>query len=240
MSRLLSLLLLLFIPLLNVQANPLFEGFTAEYDVIRNDLNLGVTKRQLIKHDAHSLEFLSRTEPEGLVALLISDVFDERSVIQLDASGVRPLEYTYQQSGGKTKKSFKAEFDWDKHQLHRSNSNETDALPDNTQDLLSFQLAILDGLYKKQHHFNFTIVDHKRIQEHQLDYSGMERLPGSNGGLNVLRLDHKDTRKKDHFTFWCAEKYHYLPVRIQKVEHDGDVVLLKLRRFNGRRIDLSD
>ena len=240
MPRLLSFILLLFAPLLSAHANPLFEGYTAEYDVIRNDLHLGVTKRQLIKRDANNLEFLSRTEPEGLVALLVSDVFVERSMIRLDQSGIRPLEYYYQQSGGKTEKTFKAEFDWDKHQLHRSTSNESNALPDNAQDLLSFQLAIIYGLDKGQRHFDFNIVDHKRIQEHRLDYSGMKRLPGSQGELSVLRLDHKDSRNEDHFTFWCAEKFHYLPVRIQKVEHDGDVVLLKLRRFNGLRIDLSE
>ena len=239
MPRLLSFILLLFAPLCSAQANPLFEGFSAEYDVIRNDLNLGVTKRQLIKRDAHTLEFLSHTEPEGLVALLVSDVFVERSMIQLDKSGIRPLEYTYRQSGGKTEKTFEAEFDWSKQQLHRSTSKQPDPLPADTQDLLSFQLAIVDGLYKGQRHFNFSIVDHRRIQEHKLDYSGTELLPGSQG-LSVLRLDHQSSRKKDRFTFWCAEKFNYLPVMIQKVEHDGDVVLLKLRRFNGRRIDLSD
>jgi len=240
MPRLISFIFLLFAPFFCAYANPLFEGFSAEYDVIRNDLNLGVTTRQLIKRDAQTLEFISNTKPEGFVALLVSDVFMERSVIQVGKHGIRPEQYTYQQSGGKTEKTFKADFDWSKQRLHRSTSKDAEPLPADTQDLLSFQLAILEGLYKGQRHFNFTIVDHKRVQQHRLDYAGMEKLPGSQGNLTVIRLDHQNSRKKDRFTFWCAEKFHYLPVMIQKLEHDGDVVLLKLRRFNGRRIDLSD
>ena len=240
MQRLISFLFLFIAPYAVTHAHPLLDGFSAEYDVIRNGLNLGVTKRQLVKRGSESLEFFSNTRAEGFVALLVSDVFTEHSVIQAGKEGIRPTQYAYQQNGGKTVKIFNASFDWDKQQLIRSTTKGTEPLAANTQDLLSFQLAIIVGLYQGQRNFDFTIVDHKRIQQHKLNYSGMETIATSQGKLNVVRLEHKNSRKNDRFTFWCAEKLHYLPIMIRKIEHDGDVVLLKLRKFNARPINLLD
>lgn len=109
---------------------------------------------------------------------------------------------------------------------------ETQAMPPNTQDLLSFQLALMDGLYQGRRQFDFHIVDHKRIQRQTLKYTKSQKMKSSHGELDVLQLEHHAEKSHYRFTFWCAKQLHYLPVLIRKIEQDGDVVQLKLKRLN--------
>lgn len=237
----LVLSLLLFLPTLPLIANPLFSGFTAEYDVIRNDMLLGVSKRQLVARDnGTKLDYSSTTYPEGLVAMFFSDRFMEHSQVAITANGLQPMSYEYQRTNGNHDMIFWAKFDWQKKQITMSSQTEPQALLPDTQDLLSFQLAIMQGLEQGQRHFRFQLVDHKRIQTQNLQYIKTERTPSSLGMLDMLTLEHKASDGKYRFMFWCAKQLHYLPIKIQKIEQDGTIIMLRLRSFNKQAFRLLD
>ena len=220
-----------------VHANPLFSGFTADYDVTRNGMFLGVSKRRLVMHEQGKiLNYASTTIPKGLVALFISDRFMEYSLIHVTPQGLQPQRYDYQRIGGKKEITFQAKFDWKKKHILVSNQQEPQTIQTNTQDLLSFQLALMEGLYQGLRQFNFHIVDHKRIQGQTLKYIKTQKIASSRGQLEVLQLEHQAEKSNYRFTFWCAKQLHYLPIIIRKVNQDGDVIQLKLKRFNKDRI----
>ena len=83
-------------------------------------------------------------------------------------------------------------------------------------------------------------VDHKRIQLQTLVYSKTEQLRSSLGKLDLLQLEHKANKGDYRFTFWCAKQLQYLPIKIRKIEQDGDVILLKLRRLDKLKFQLYD
>lgn len=240
MSPLLFFALVLAAQPLN--ANPLFHGFTAEYDVSRNNISLGVSKRRLVARDnGTKLDYASTTIPEGFVSLFFSDRFMEHSLIHVTPQGLQPRRYEYQRTGGKREETFQASFDWKNRQALISTQDEAQILQANTQDLLSFQLAMMEGLYEGKRNFDFQIVDHKRTQQQSLIYAKTEQVNSSMGKLDLIQLEQKASKdKKYRFIFWCAKQLHYLPVKIRKIEQDGDIIQLKLRYFGKQKFRLDD
>jgi len=222
-----------------VIAHPLFKGFTADYSVSRNGTILGVSKRRLVmREDGKILDYASTTIPQGVIALFISDRFMEHSLIHITSKGIQPRRYDYQRTGGKKEIIFQARFDWQKNHILMSNQQAPQAILPNTQDLLSFQLVLMKGLYLGQRQFKFHIVDHKRIQQQTLNYTQAQKINSSHGELDVLQLEQHTEKNKYRFSFRCAKQLYYLPVSIRKTEQDGDVIELNLTRFNNKPFHL--
>lgn len=234
----LSFILLIFVPPLH--ANPLFSGFTADYEVSKNGTILGESHRRLISREhGKILNYASTTIPTGIISLFVSDKFMEHSVVEISKNTILPKKYEYQRTGGKKEITFKATFDWRKKRIQMTGHNSPEELKPDTHDLLSFQLALMKGLMNGQRSFQFQVVDHKRIQTQTLKYTRQEKVKTSMGILNVLQLDHRAEKSQYHFTFWCAQELHYLPIKITKTEQDGDIIQLKLKRFNKTRLDFN-
>lgn len=237
-------MLLPFLLILQVNsalANPLFAGFTADYEVSKNGIVLGVSHRQLIARDqGKKLDYASTTIPTGIIALFVSDRFMEHSTMQVKATEILPQQYEYQRTGGKKETTFQARFDWRKKHIFMSSQTEPQALLPDTQDLLSFQIALMQGLARGLRQFKFQIVDHKRIQLQELDYTQSSVMETSLGRLDVLQLNHHAAQSNYRFTFWCAKQLFFLPIKITKTEQDGDIVQLKLQRFNKKAFYLQD
>lgn len=225
-------LLLLYFPA--TSASPLLEEFTAEYNISRNGMALGVTSRQLLKTSNTTYQFSSNTQAEGIVALFVSDVITEQSDIQYHDKQLRPVKYVYRQTGGRKEKLIEIIFDWKNKRVQHSRKPEIKQLADNSHDLLSFQLMLSQTLQQQQQKSDITIIDHKRSQTHTVSVVGKEIFPTSAGQLETIRLEQKARNNRYHFSFWYAPQFGYLPVIVKKTEHDGDVITMKLRRFNGK------
>ena len=222
-------------------ANPLLSGFAAEYEVSKNGTVLGISHRQLISRDqGKKLDYAATTLPTGIISLFVSDRFMEHSQMHHTAAGIRPLQYEYQRTGGKKEITFKASFNWHKKQLLLSNQTRPQTLLPNSHDLLSFQLALMQGLAQGSRQFSFQIVDHKRVQSQRLEYVKSKKMTSALGELEVLQLNQSATNSHYHFSFWCAKELFYLPVIITKTEHDGDIIELRLTKFNKTAIKLLD
>ena len=200
---------------------------------------LGVNHRQLIARErGKKLDYAATTIPTGIVALFVSDRFIEHSLMKVKPEGIQPWQYDYQRTGGKKEITFQARFDWRNKKIQLSNQPKPQPLLLNSHDLLSFQIALMRGLYRGQKQFKFQIVDHKRIQLQELHYTHSSSMNSSLGRLDVLQLDHKAENLHYRFSFWCARQLHFLPILITKTEQDGDIVQLKLKRFNKQAFSL--
>lgn len=209
------------------------NGFSVDYDVSKNNFSIGVSKRKLVS-DGEKLEYTSTTVPEGLAALLVKDRIVERSILSYHNNKIRPSSYSYEQTGGKKEKRYQIDFNWDKQQLTSTLQKGHKPLLDGTQDLLSLQLAMMHDLQQGNKSFSYIIAERDKLKSYQLTILGTETLETPLGKMETIKVEHYDTQKKDRFTFWCAKSLEYLPIKIRKVEEDGDVVLLQLRAFNKR------
>jgi hypothetical protein len=223
----------LVLALISIGANAdLFErGFNAEFAVHYNDMYLGTTQRVLRPDEDDTWHYNATTEPKGFVSLFISDVVHERSLLKKVGYEIRPLRYVYDQTGGKREEHYQIDFDWHDHLIKTTGSDENRPLKKNSQDLMTFQLQLMQDLQRKKKDIRYHIVDDKHIRLYTLSAPQKVRIDTPVGKLTTLRLIAQSKETKYHFKLWCAEALHYLPVKVQKVEEDGDVTELVLRKF---------
>ena len=206
-------------------------GFDAEYEVYRNGIYLGVTHRTLKPAEGNRWIYTSVTEPKGVVSLFVSDTVKERSLFAKTDHEIRPLEYEYHQSGGKKQKHYRIAFDWNDHSLQVNGKDKQGGLAENTQDLMTFQLQLMLDLQQAKKNIHYTIADRKEIREYELGKAEPAGIETPLGKLSTLKLVSKKTQTDNQYKLWCAKALHYLPVKVQKVENDGDVIELVIRRF---------
>lgn len=233
MTRLATLYLCLLFPISPLMAVEL-KPISMEYSVSKNNFFLGASRR-VLKHIQPDLyEMHATTKPEGFVSLFVSDTVTEQSRFHLtDQHDVQPLHYRYQKSG-KEPEQFAIDFNYKKQTLTHSWLNETLPLTENDQDLISFQIAMMLALQQGIKPLHYRIADKKRIEEYKLLPRGEKVFDTKLGKLHTVVMEYNDKERKRTFTFWCARELDYLPYQSRKIESDGDVILLRLRRYNGK------
>ncbi|MFO7603765.1 MAG: DUF3108 domain-containing protein, partial [Gammaproteobacteria bacterium] len=124
-------------------AGLLERGFQADYTLSKNRFAVGVAEYRLYPQATGMLIYESTAKPEGLAAVFVRDRIVERSHITPAGNQLRPQKYEYLQKGGKETKHYQLNFDWPEGKLQNTNINETFDLPEDTQDMLSFQLQLM-------------------------------------------------------------------------------------------------
>lgn len=210
-------------------------GFSAAYEVYRNGIYLGTTHRTLKPGQDTRWVYTSVTEPKGVVSLFVSDTVKERSEFRKTDHRIRPLAYEYHQTGGEKEKHYRMEFDWDTDTLEIGNKDKTMALAANTQDLMTFQLQLMLDLQQGKRDLRYTIADRKEVREYELGAAQPVETHTPLGKFATLRVVSKKTESGNQYKLWCAESLHYLPVKVQKVENDGDTIELVIAGFKPLR-----
>lgn len=207
--------------------------FQLEYNVSRNQLHLGSTRRELTRLENNMYQMQSLTEAEGFVALFFSETVRETSRFRLSDGQVQPLHYRYHKTG-KNSETFEVNYDREAQQLRHSLMEKIRPLTPRDQDLLSFQVAMMLDLQHSVRQLKYRIADKKRIEQYNLVPRGEKVFDTQLGRLHTVIMEHYDEKRKRTYTFWCAKELNYLPYQSRRIEDDGDVILLQLRRYNGK------
>lgn len=240
------LLFAIFIFFLSAQSyagaknNLLYTGFTASYDVSKNDFQLGVSNRQLVKKSATDYSYNSFTYATGIASWFVKDKITESSSFQMHDGKITPYRYDYKNSNGKPNDNFSIIFDKTKNTVIRTKDNIKHNIADNKQDLLSFQIAIMLAMQVNDKNIKFTIVDNKKIGEYSLTHTRNENLKTENSEIKTQVLESSSKNNKDRYIFWCAKKYDYLPIKIKRVKQNGDIILIQINKINNQKILFYD
>ena len=214
------------------QANLLQSGFNAEYDVNYNGMELGVSKRRLSMSKNQIATFEAATYPEGFAALLIKETITETSKIKITHEKIQPIQYVEaKDKKGKIEK-YQLSFDWNKNTLRNEYLKTSEPLKSNTQDLLSFQLNIMQDLQKHKKSMQYRIATKRHTRDYNLKIVNTEKLETAMGEFEVIKLTTKSVEGKSQFTFWCAPTLEFLPVKIQKTNDKGNKFSFTLRSFS--------
>ncbi len=214
----------------SARADMLGQGFNLVYEVHHNDTYLGVSQNTLIKLKDGQWEYRAELEPRGFASLFLSDRITEISRFTHNAGLIRPVHYFHHhRKGDRDKQKYEISFDWDKKRLLNSSENKQLNLPDFTQDLLSFQLYLMQKLQQTP---NFTslalpIATRKDVYVYHLVNKGESKLVVPAGSYQAVRLESEE-HDGDRYVVWCVKELEYLPVKIQKIKANGDIVTLGL------------
>jgi len=215
-------------------AGALKAYFPATYRVSKNGFPLGLAERRLEVRSDGTLVFTSKAHPTGLAAVFVSDRIIERSLARRIDGHIQPISYSYRQTGGKHERQWDLHFDWKTRRVTSSHDHIQHVLTPNTQDLLSFQLALMLDLQAGKRRFTYPIVDKKEMHDYGFKTTGQQMLRTPVGRLKTLKLVHQDVQGEGSFVFWCAVNYGYLPVRIERTDEDGDKVTMELHSMPGK------
>ncbi|VAX12398.1 hypothetical protein MNBD_GAMMA24-116 [hydrothermal vent metagenome] len=198
----------------SVQAGLLKSGFDAKFNVYVSGIYAGVSSRHLLRH-GNLIEYRSRTVAEGLASLFVSDIVTEVSQARYEDGNIVSLAYRYQQAGGKDEVDESVTFDRNKKELYISSNSKTYPIQPHSYDVLSFQLALMQILPSSPKKFVFHVADHHDLHTYDATVSGKETIDTEYGELETVRVDSVSRENGNRFTFWCAPKLDYLPVRVE-------------------------
>jgi Protein of unknown function (DUF3108) len=173
------------------------------------------------------------TEGRGLAALIFPDLLQTSEGV-LIKTGLQPSKYLYQ-FGNKTDKTRTASFDWPNKiaTLQTSKGTQTVDLDEGTQDLLSFmyQFMYVAPLQTMQ----IPIATGKKLARYDYSFEGEEILNIKIGELKTIHIVHSGGESDEKTELWLAIDYQYIPVKIRKIEKNGDVVEMVATRINTNR-----
>src|SRR3990172_546236 len=199
------------------------QQFTARYSVSGNGRELGVMTRTVIAQGKD--EFLFKSElkaTHGLYALLRVKVL-KKSRWQLRNGLVRPLSYSYKQSGPSSRQS-QASFDWGSNVVRVMHKNKSLELPATVGmlDKLLYQLVLMRDLESVKNPVQYTVVDGSKVKHYPIDRLGEEIIDTPLGLLQTVKVQYHKPGSERTTTLWCAKSLHYLPVRLDHIEGEGE------------------
>lgn len=157
---------------------------------------------------------------------------------------IQPIFYRFYRSIFGKSQEEKLTFHWDKNETHTTlKSNEwTMSVPEDTQDLLSFQLRLRYDLLEnpEQTLFTYPVVDEDRIKLLNFRIIGEEVIDTPMGKLNAIKIEsmhHSDVDAVNHL-IWAAKDWDNLVLRIDPVrrKHKQEPVILIKGSLNGKTI----
>ncbi|MGD8484806.1 MAG: DUF3108 domain-containing protein [Thioalkalispiraceae bacterium] len=220
-----------------VQAGPLNEGFEATYSLSKNGLTVASVERRLLVKN-NFLHFSSHAEVSGIASLLSDETIHEDSVLEFNNGTLLSHLYSHEQKSHD--KIIHVIFNYSNNTIINTGNNKTWPLAANAFDILGFQIGLAQALKQGHEELRFTIVEQKRIGNHQLQQIGSETLQLAGHSLATTKLRYLDKKKNRQFTFWCANRLDFLPVRVERKDADGDISLLELDRWHSNPSLVTD
>lgn len=187
-----------------------------EYELKRNGRTMAeVTER--LEHGNGAYNLTETWKGRGIYALL--GRAKRTSEGSLGAGGPRPHEYIDERSGRDTQR---VTFDWSANTITRryKGATRTEPVPPDTQDRLSFLLA-LSYASQKGAPISLHIADGRGMSRHTYKPNGRERLATPAGEFDTVKLIRKNEGSGEVSEIWLAADRGYLPVRILILEDDG-------------------
>lgn len=211
-----------------VKPGPVLKAFEAHYTFRKKGIIVAKSKRQLTIN-GDRVEYQSHTKASGVAKLFVKDTITEKSIMVQDKKGLKPLSYSYERKGGKKYELIKLDFDWSKQLVNNSYLKKELPLPENTFDILGFQIILSQQLAAGNKAIQFNVAEKKRIKTYSFSFKGTEKikLPVANSPTNTIHLGFYDKEKKRQLDIWAAPSLNFLPVRIKRTDEDGDITLLE-------------
>ena len=225
------LLLVLAAPT-RVAAQPLLPPYTAIYEVSLKGIPLGRLTQHLARPAPQTYHFTSTLESTGLARLLRKLHAEESSTGIVLAGGLQPESYTYSRRSGQKEKRFGLTFDWKDGQVRRTDSSHPDtALAPGTLDKLSLLLGVMLDLGREAQVLRHLVADDDGIKTYSLTQERAEPIDFEGRPQPVVKVSYSRGDSGRRTTLWCAPALHFVPLRIEYRERNGELTRGRLVSF---------
>ena len=211
------------------------QPFEATYSVSTLGAEVARSRWQLQRTSTDATLTVT-TESSGLMALLRNETSVEQTRVTVRAGQLSPAEYSKVRSRGGKDKLTQLKFDWSKLRASGLSKNYPAALsvPQDAQDPLAYLLKFRSELARDATatQYDYPVADAARLQTYSLRNLGSASAQTAIGTFDVIKFE-RHGRKQRVTTLWCARALEYLPVRIDHVEKNGQVITLEIQQLRG-------
>jgi hypothetical protein len=210
--------------------------FSATYSVTFRGIGAGTITFDFA-HDAATGRYIYETHasPTALARLFVSKAAMERSVMEIDDAGTRPIEWRLDDGKAGSEADGKLNFDWSRKLVTGVVEGETVELAaePGTQDRSSISIAVTTALLRGVEPGTIPLIDDNRIKRYTYTKKETATVDSALGKLDTVIYE--STREGSNRTarFWMAPSLEFLPVRaeqIRKGKVETVMVLQKVER----------
>jgi hypothetical protein len=206
--------------------------FTVHYNLYFKGIPAGEGTRTLTYLSSGQFKLSSSARATGLAALFQGGI-EEYSLFERINGQIRPLEYTYQQSGRRPRHK-RILFDWTSRLAKSTDRNENYELHLKTGvlDSLLYQLVLMQDLKQGKKRLSYQVAKKDKISTYTPKFLGEERINTGVGQIVTLKYERAADDDERRTTFWCAPTLHYLPVQVEHLER-GNILSMVLESVQG-------
>lgn len=210
--------------------------FFARFSLSTHGAKIGETEWSVKPLATGLYAYESRSNAAGILALISNEKIVERSEWRLENGMLRPINYSYQRSGGKKDRTIHVAFDWKNMQAKNTAKGQTWRMPvpDGTLDKLSYVLVLMGDLAAEKTDLQYLVADGGKLKTYRLRIEGTEQLETAIGTFDTVRIRRLRSSEERETLLWCARDLNYLPVKIEHKERDG-TLLMRILAVEGLR-----
>ena len=197
------------------------QPYTARYQVSYRGLNGGEIESSFQHGTAAGLwQYETRVFPTLLARVAISSQAHERSVIQVNPAGIRPLSFNFNDGSNSSEKDVRLDFDWNALTVTGTFEGKPVSLPltPGTHDTSSVQAAMIQEL----------LTGRKPQGEYRYWPEGMQQVMTPYGQVEAEVWASQRTGSNRVTKTWHAESLGYVPVQAIQYRKGKPEVQMKL------------
>jgi hypothetical protein len=215
------------------------QPYTARYQVSYRGLNGGEIEASFNRGSNDTLWlYETRPFPSLLGRVAISSSARERSTMQVNGTGVRPLSFDFNDGGASSKKNVTLRYDWSANTVTGQASGKPVAfeLVPGVQDTASVQAAMILELAAGRKPTGFRIITGNKMRDYRYWPEGVQQVMTPYGQVEA-QVWASQREGSDRVTkTWHAASLGYVPVQAiqyRKGSPEVQMRLVKLQRPTG-------
>jgi hypothetical protein len=204
--------------------------YTATYSVSYQGMTAGQLHFVLRAEEDGRFVYETHATPGLLASLLVSSKAVERSIMRIDANGVRPLSWFLDDGKSGKENDGALVFAWDVKRVTGTVQGERVDLPaePGLQDRLSFQVAVMTELLRGREPGTIPVFDDNRIKPYSYSRQGGVRIETPAGEFETVLYESTRPRSKRLSRIWHAPTLGFLPVRFERLNRGKVETVMEL------------
>jgi Protein of unknown function (DUF3108) len=208
--------------------------FRADYELYRNGKLMGSSHITLSKtRQGYQFQTLSQSEG-GWASLIGGAEIKETSEFSLQGDRFQPSNYSFRQSVSFKKRRRDISYDWDKKWAREDDGDNVVSylLPEGTLDRNLVVLALAEDLKAKRTSLDHVVAYKGEATSWKFKNAGVQTVATAMGNIEAVRIERVRDNKDRSTISWHAEKYSFLPIKIEQREPNGDSIEMRLKGLN--------
>jgi hypothetical protein len=214
------------------------KPFTATYAVTYRGMRAGSLTFKLSRDPAtNRYTYETTADPSMLARIMISSGAVERSIMEIGADGVHPIEWQLDDGKSGTARDGKLHFDWQKNVATGVIEGEQIELPleAGVQDRLSMQIDVVTSLLRGEEPGAIPLIDDNRVKRYNYAKIGSAVTDTDLGKLDTVLYESTRQGSNRQSRFWLVPKMEYLAARAEQIRKGKVETVMTLTSFQQQK-----